>query len=385
MKDWSSIQSQTIDWLRFPLIVLVVFLHNPGLPPDYSLPMLGNDGLAVCLTAYTKVFFSHVLSHVAVPIYFFISGYLFFAKTPVLTKEVYLSKLKSRWHTLMVPYLLWIAIPILLALCIWLVRYIIIDFNYSVFLTKVTSIFRDNGGIRLLWDCKQWGLNVINWIGTPVIESGPYNYPLWFVRDLMVVVLLSPVIYILIKRLSYWFILILLSFYFSGIWLSISGFSSTATLFFSCGAYIAIQQSNIIIEFRKVEIPCYILFIITLFADTFFDGKYTTVGFNLYHLFVVCGIVATFNIVSRFVEKGRIKANQFLTKSVMFVFALHATILINIYDPLSRLVFSKLGISSDGLLVYFTTPIVKIVICLLIFYLINRFAPRVSQLLTGNR
>ena len=34
-----NLQSQTINWLRFPLIVLVVFIHNQGMgtPPDKAI------------------------------------------------------------------------------------------------------------------------------------------------------------------------------------------------------------------------------------------------------------------------------------------------------------------------------------------------------------
>lgn len=42
----------------------------------------------------------------------------------------------------------------------------------------------------------------------------PINYQLWFIRDLFLVVLISPLIYFLLKRLKFWFVLSL-----GGAWL----------------------------------------------------------------------------------------------------------------------------------------------------------------------
>ena len=38
--DYVLLQSQTIDWLRFPLAVAVVFIHSFGYPLTYTLPAL---------------------------------------------------------------------------------------------------------------------------------------------------------------------------------------------------------------------------------------------------------------------------------------------------------------------------------------------------------
>lgn len=235
MKDYTYIQSQTIEWLRFPLIIAVVFIHNPGLPSEYVLPNLGAGGFWLCLSIYIKVFFSHVLAHIAVPIYFFISGYLFFLKTPVLTKEIYTDKLKKRWNSLVIPYLLWNIFPILVVICLWVLKYIIFNHDIGVFMDKLIAYFDSNGWLSLFWNTKEWGGNVINWIGQPVMGSGPINYPLWYIRDLIVVVLLSPGIYYCIKMMKQWFLIIMLFFYFSGIWPQLPGFSATAILFFGWG------------------------------------------------------------------------------------------------------------------------------------------------------
>ena len=385
MKDFNYIQSQTIDWLRFPLIIAVVFIHNPGLPSDYVLPEIGNDSISLCFTVYTKVLFSHVLAHIAVPIYFFISGYLFFFKTPVLTGGVYAYKLRTRLKSLAIPYLLWNIFPVLVVTCLWLFKYLILNQDVGLFVEKMGSYMDNHGWLSILWNSKEWGSNVINWLGRPVIGSGPINYPLWYIRDLFVAVLLSPVIYVLLIRIKHWFLIVMLFFYFSGIWPQLPGLSATAMLFFGWGGYFSVNRLLFVESFRRVEILSYSVSLILLIADTFFDGCYTRVGFNLYHFFVISGLVATFNLSSRLIEKRKVKVNRFLTNSVLFVLALHTTVLSGICKSVLTKLCFLFGISTDGLFVYFLTPIIIVAFCVLLYSFAYRYTPKLARILTGSR
>lgn len=242
MKDYALIQSQTIDWLRFPLIIAVVFIHNPNLPSDYALLSVKTDGFLICMSIYTKIFFSHVLAHIAVPIYFFISGYLFFLKTPILTREIYTDKLKSRFRSLVIPYLLWNLFPVLVVACLWFLKYIILNHDSGLFMERIGTYMDKHGWLSLFWNSKEWGGNEINWLGQPMYGSGPINFPLWYIRNLIVIVLLSPVIYYNIRKIKWNFLIIMLFFYFSGIWPQLPGLSASAILFFSWGGVLFYKQ-----------------------------------------------------------------------------------------------------------------------------------------------
>ncbi len=65
MLDYTKLQSETFNFLRFILAVLVVFIHVPH--PEYT------SGFSW----YAYVFFSQGIARVAVPVFFLISGYLF--------------------------------------------------------------------------------------------------------------------------------------------------------------------------------------------------------------------------------------------------------------------------------------------------------------------
>lgn len=94
--------STRIDILRFPLIVGVVFVH------DYSGKTYGsivNGRSTGFWVDYVQLFFSCGIGHVAVPLFFLISGYLFFQGK--WSWGNYANKLERRINTLLIPYLFW--------------------------------------------------------------------------------------------------------------------------------------------------------------------------------------------------------------------------------------------------------------------------------------
>ncbi len=73
------LQSRTIDLLRFPMAVMVVFIHmNPVVVKwaDADFSLISGNGLYNLL----GILISNILTHMAVPTFFLISGFLFFLK-----------------------------------------------------------------------------------------------------------------------------------------------------------------------------------------------------------------------------------------------------------------------------------------------------------------
>ena len=107
--------SETISLLRFPLTVFVVFIH-------YNIGVRGFSlhGVTYGLDApewfrWVTALFSDVLPRTAVPLFYIISGYLFFRGGSFDT-DLYRRKLRTRASTLLVPYLLWNVIAVLVQL-----------------------------------------------------------------------------------------------------------------------------------------------------------------------------------------------------------------------------------------------------------------------------
>lgn len=103
--------SKTISYLRFPLTVGVVFIHF-----DLSTG-LDIGGMTYGMNNPDWYFFiinmiSGTLATIGVPLFFLISGFLFFYRKD-FSCEVYRQKLQSRFMTLFVPYTLWNLIAII--------------------------------------------------------------------------------------------------------------------------------------------------------------------------------------------------------------------------------------------------------------------------------
>ena len=96
--DRAKLQSATIDFLRFPMAVAVVMIHmTPRVVPlgEADFPLLSADGL------YNVVAMgiSHVLARIAVPVFFLISGLLFFLNMRELNWGVQGEAPESSTHT----------------------------------------------------------------------------------------------------------------------------------------------------------------------------------------------------------------------------------------------------------------------------------------------
>lgn len=102
--------SKTISYLRFPLTVGVVFIHfdlSQGLDIAGATHGLNNPNWYYFIINLI----SGTLATIGVPLFFLISGFLFFYRRD-FDETVYKQKLKSRFMTLFIPYVLWNMIAI---------------------------------------------------------------------------------------------------------------------------------------------------------------------------------------------------------------------------------------------------------------------------------
>ena len=82
----TDLQSKVIAFLRFPLIVLVLTIHC-------DITTLGGDWASVPYGSKIIEVISQRVATIAIPFFFFISGYMFF-KTGKFTTDIYLGS----WH-----------------------------------------------------------------------------------------------------------------------------------------------------------------------------------------------------------------------------------------------------------------------------------------------
>jgi hypothetical protein len=246
-----------------------------------------------------------------------------------------------------------------------------------------------SGGYHLFWDCKVWGgYPRINWLGDAVYSTGPLDPPLWFLRDLIVVSLISPILYVVINRLKIYGILIWLILYVSNVWITVPGLSITAIFYFSLGAYLAINRYNIVTlvhRYKYVTLPVTILL---YFIVCYYDGNNTSIGFNIVPFYCICGTFSIFYIASELIMKYRCKPNKLLVSSCFFVYALH-NIIVG-YNPVAiskktiHFLIPELYGFEVGIC-YFLTPVLTAAICVAIYVVCRKLFPKVTLILSGNK
>lgn len=112
----TELQSQTFMWLRFPLALLVLLIHVNPQNKDIFTPIQTIDVSHITVANIYSIIgrIGFYFSLVAVPFFFFTSGYFFFYKVREWNVSCYKNKIRKRLKTLLVPYLLWN----ILALCL---------------------------------------------------------------------------------------------------------------------------------------------------------------------------------------------------------------------------------------------------------------------------
>lgn len=376
-------QSRILNSLRFPLACMVVIIHCNISQDKWILPqwpyLTSGEEFSVAI----QILFSILISGIAVPTFYLISGYFFFYHLEnFYTFNIYKQKLKKRIKTLFIPYLVWNTIYILYIVICKIAAYL---FKGKP-LSNISDFFEINGWWRMYWDCSTWAINRTNILGYYIPPTGPILVPLWFIRDLMVVILFTPVIYILLRKFKLLTILALGICYVTGIWPYLHGFSITAIFFFSLGAYFSIYHLNMVNELRKIQKINFTLLIPLLILSIYFNGNLTAIGEYIYPFYIIVGVVTVINLMTIFEEKKKLPAKSKLNETTFFVYCFHGLIGLRI----SGIILNRLFPISDNYWPYITIhyllkPIITITFCIAIFRIMKKYCPSLLNILIGYR
>lgn len=348
--------SKTINFLRFPLIVGVVLIHahiTEVVINGVDL-LQGNTFLIYNIGSYL---FSEIIARMAVPLFFFISGFLFFYQSEVFSLSVYLHKLRKRVNSILVPYLFWNLATILLF------------FFTQSFISSLTS-----GANKLIRD-----YSFSDWIAAVTIF--PINYQFWFLRDLMIVILLSPLVYLIVRYFRWVGILILGILWYLGWWFTLPGFSIVAFFFFSFGAYFSLWRCNFVTLLKPYLLLSIVAYFILSFVCVCYR-KQAWISF-IYPLDILIGIVFAISLSTYFLERGKWSVSSFLVGATFFVYSFH-TMPLALIQKISIKYFPNLN---DGILlsIYLLNTVFVILIGLGIYYLFRKWFPYFLNVITGGR
>lgn len=373
-----GLQSRCFDNLRFLFALVLVLFHTfaQEAVPQFSFS-------AYPLTAAVKrtvdAFF---LGDSIVAVYFFISGYLFFAGR-AWSWTVYGRKLQNRMYTLLIPYFLWNLL--------------------AVFLVAGKSLpcfapFLSYEGTGVDWS---WS-NVLScfWmydgqlsappVGTEGYEAFvqvqpyPINTALWFVRDLMIVTLFAPLWRMLLNRARGIFLTALAAAYVVMSYKVIDWHINQllmATLFFSWGAGFSLRGENLTDHFPQKSVLFAGLYLLCslglMFHEVVPDGAVPFL--KVAHTAVT--IVFSFSLVYRLTRKGRFGTAALPVAMGCFIYMSHCLVVPRLLKVLA--VVWQPEADATWLALYLTTAVVTVCLLAGCFMACKRFAPALLRILIG--
>lgn len=341
----------SIEHLRLLFAILVVFIHTygRGLLPDEEL-------VKGSLVMEVQFFFSHILSAIAVPGFFLISGYLYFANMERWSWEKYMCKTRQRTFTLLMPFLVWN----LLKLITLLLPALLNDG-----LEGLRSVIEAYGGWRILWD------------GNPHYPT-PVLLATWFLRDLMVFCLIAPLIHLFVKCGSFLFFILLMGCDLLGWWPTQQVCSAHHLAFFVLGATFSIRGVDMFATFMKIRVVSYITGALSLVGVVCWPHSVTMLSFQLFGAIAVCNLMTQAKpLVERMIPPC-------FTQASMFIYLGHSLLLLSgVAWALCHLL--PFGGEGWSMVRYFLIPPVTVGVLLTVFHLLRTHFPGILFLLLGRK
>ena len=337
------------EFISFLLSIFIFFIHS-----QFAEGNMG-DGLIYAINGKVSYFFSESITRFAVPMFFMLSGISFFKN---YSNQKYLTKIKARIFTLVIPYLLWNTI--------WML--------WEIF-TSYSFLARFSTG-------QPYPLNPIS------ILKGIFfyncNVPFWFVFNLIIFSFAAPIIFLIIKNIYVGIISVIILTVISlfGMHLPTDLFYyPLAIVFYLIGAIIgyhffdfASKKSS-----RPLQIGSLIFLTVYILAKNIAPQKIHINNFLTQAVVYTLAAFALWNVVDMFIEQLKPRA---IYRRSFAIYAMHlpvAIVFLKIFDfclPQSQ----WLKIPKFIIMIILTLVVINLVCAFL-----ERFAPKIYAVLMGNR
>lgn len=349
-KPSNELTSRAIDVMRFPLAVMVVAIHTYF---NESLNLRGTEIPFTGEWAHEFIyFFSIVLTDAAVPAFFVISGFLFFYKASPVSNQLYsgggyLQRTKKKVVSLLIPYIMWNLMAVVIEPHTWS--------------TPMDELL-----------IKFWSIN----------GRGPWNGPLWFLRDLFVMMVLAPAFEYVIRKTKLWLPILGLTLMLSNLAGDkiVSGLSYVGITFFSLGAYVGIYHKDVLSALRKkkvVLLSIFFLLMLARFVGVRIDGCPEAINTILTrtetYLYILLSIPAWTILASLVAERTtKMDTWRWLASSSFVIYAMHRLFNSKV-SALGLLMLNKPVISgAEAVILYVLTISITVVVCMATYWLLKK-------------
>lgn len=338
----SNFLSLKLRIISFIGIFYVLFIHSTILNVESFL-----------FFSYTQAFLRTIWNSFF-PLFFSISGYLFFLGFDG-SKEQFVKKFKSRIKSLIIPYIIWnlLFIFTMLTLKYFPLSKGVINSDFSnLFTTNFSKLFH-------------------------AIFIKPIGFHLWFIRDLIGLVIFSPIVWIILNKINWVFICILIIIkliFIDEIWID-------SLVPFVIGSLLAINKINI--EHKISKISLIGLLILTILFGLLICSNLLKLESLIFYFAWIPFLLLWFGY--DFVYQNQIIkkiTNSRIVTFTFFIYVFHEP-----YLNISKKIILFFGNKNELSIwiSYFTAPLITIIMAIYVAKLINLFSPKIYNTLVGGR
>ena len=346
----STYNSKKIAVLNVVAIVLVLLLHSYFLEAaDYT--------IAQNVQLFTG---TNGISGVAVPLFYFISGILFFKNVNQI-KDCVLG-IRKRVRSLLLPYIIWNIVFVL-----WYLFMSYIPGISGFINSDMLSIFSIDSPIASL----------------EYLLLEPAGFHLWFLRDLMLYVLVTPLIYIAFKRFP--LMALLLIFVLFG-WINRCGLP-----YFSAGAIVAMHYGLDIFDKGIFKSRTLRFIFCMLFGAKCIITMIPSCGVILYNPYFqqianMAGLISVwwiYDVMFRAFSAGMLEKTLLrVSKYSFFIYLFHEPAL----NIIKKMGVFLLGVNNTTLIVlYLISPLLMVAFAIGVAIVFKTVMPRLYSIAVGGR
>ncbi len=327
--------SQLISLLRIQLVLFVITIHIGGIDSKFI----------ECFVGF--------ISRGAVPLFFIISGYLFFT-----SKLDYKTKIKKRVWSLVIPFYVW---------------------NFIAIIYNITIVQLGFASTQNFYKSATITEIIISFLG--LFHTYPSDIPMWYVRNLFIVCCLSPLIIIILKKVPRFFLLFCVLIYI----LDNSKFTYIVIqtiLFFSLGMYIAMKRI-VLDDIFKLQNTIIVILCIMVSVMLWFFLRNNDIANIISRIGSLCTIYLIscflYNLAQRDIS---ISKKSILLEASFFIFAFHDISLSGICSRINT--YFIVDYNNIGKIVVFMVEVLTIYIASLgLFCVLRKYCPKLLYIMNG--
>ncbi len=367
MRKYTSDKIANLSWICSILVVLIhATTYAFNLPGAQTGTIYGKN-----VSTFVQMFLAEGVCRIAVPLFFIFSGYLFFRDFE-LTVSCIASKLRRRIFSLVIPYLFWSAATFLF-------------FYIAQSIPATASYFSSRPVV---------GIGIKKTLSYILMDS--LNSPLWYLRNLIILTVLTPLLYVLLKKL--WFLALPAACVCGVLDVGALTLRGVAICAFSVGGFLAIQKEMVCTVTSKLKGyktgltvalgVCWLLilavkasYLCNLDASILISGQYTEMLKMLNGVNIAVGIPAAwliYDAVASHCEIGRLTLGRY----GMMVFVMHHPVIAVVKKVLLMIIGSSMW---SSLICYFASAAITVALVMVVSMVLCRYAKGLYRLVSGGR